>query len=535
MTIAVPPSPVNDADLVALSLQGDREAYAAIVARYQSVICALAYASCGDVHQSEDLAQETFIAAWKDLGGLKDPSRLRAWLRGIARNIVNNALRKQGRIPPMHPQPGSDVLASDAPTPADHAITQEERALLWQNLARLPEEYREPMVLYYRQQESVAAVAEALEISQDAARQRLSRGRAMLANRIEQLIGRGLRESGPGKFFTMAVVSALPGASAAHAVSVIATAQGGASVKAAGVFGAVFNTVLGPVICLASGYLSYRIGLDQTIAPQERRFIRRFFLGVIGFMLVFAGVLLGGIYGGQWMGLGAGARTGLLVGLVVIYVACLLAASAWYSRRIQALRAEAIAQGPHMLLTAQRSARQWRMQYRSKWKLLGLPLVDVQIGSDAELGMPIAKGWIAIGPKAYGLLFACGAIAVAPVSWGAFSIGVISYGGLAVGVWAIGALALGWKAVGVCAIAWSAAQGVVALAHDYASAVTAFARHANDAKAQRWFAHDPLFVAWKWITERGNWLWLVALVPLIPVYRRALQLRREEASHPRSP
>jgi len=93
MTIAVLPSPVNDSDLVALSLQGDREAYAAIVARYQSVICALAYASCGDVHQSEDLAQETFIAAWKDLGGLKDPSRLRAWLRGIARKF---GVRVQG-------------------------------------------------------------------------------------------------------------------------------------------------------------------------------------------------------------------------------------------------------------------------------------------------------------------------------------------------------------------------------------------------------------------------------------------------------
>src|SRR5512138_3368354 len=101
MTSATFPSPVSDTDLVASCLRGDRDAYAAIVERYQSSICALTYAACGDVHQSEDLAQETFLAAWRNLGELKDASMLRAWLRGIARNIVNNARRKREHAPAL--------------------------------------------------------------------------------------------------------------------------------------------------------------------------------------------------------------------------------------------------------------------------------------------------------------------------------------------------------------------------------------------------------------------------------------------------
>src|SRR5205814_8839954 len=97
MTAPAPTSAVDDRGLVSLALKGDRDAFAAIVQRYQSTICALTYAGCGDLHQSEDLAQETFLAAWKNLRDLKDPALLRAWLRGIARNILHSAQRKAGR------------------------------------------------------------------------------------------------------------------------------------------------------------------------------------------------------------------------------------------------------------------------------------------------------------------------------------------------------------------------------------------------------------------------------------------------------
>src|ERR1041385_6018815 len=84
----------NDAQLVAASLNGDRQAFSRIVERYQILICSIAYNATGNICQSEDLAQETFIAAWKRLSELREPNNLRAWLCGIARNLSNNSIRR---------------------------------------------------------------------------------------------------------------------------------------------------------------------------------------------------------------------------------------------------------------------------------------------------------------------------------------------------------------------------------------------------------------------------------------------------------
>ena len=203
---------LTDEQLVALCRGGDRDAFGVVVARYQSLICALTYAGCGDVHRSEDVAQETFLRAWKHLGDLREAGRLRAWLCGIARNLLAGERRKQGRHPTMAAGGGvadrsfggvasgglpfDESAVSSEPAPPEEAMRREERAMLWSTLERLPVEYREPLVLFYRHGESVAAVAAALELSEDAARQRLSRGRAMLAKRLEHIVhGLSLLES----------------------------------------------------------------------------------------------------------------------------------------------------------------------------------------------------------------------------------------------------------------------------------------------------------------------------------------------------
>jgi len=69
-----------DVELVAQSMAGNRDAFGHIVSRYQSLICSLAYSATGSLGQSEDLAQETFITAWKHLGHLASqaPSPVRA-------------------------------------------------------------------------------------------------------------------------------------------------------------------------------------------------------------------------------------------------------------------------------------------------------------------------------------------------------------------------------------------------------------------------------------------------------------------------
>src|SRR3954452_1692218 len=143
----------SDSELVNQSLAGNRDAFGWIVARYQSLLCSLAYSATGSLSQSEDLAQETFVTAWKQLADLREPEKLRSWLCRISRNLTYDALRRQGREPIHKAESLEEIQESPAPEPlpSDYAISHEEEAILLRSIERIPESYREPLVLYYRE------------------------------------------------------------------------------------------------------------------------------------------------------------------------------------------------------------------------------------------------------------------------------------------------------------------------------------------------------------------------------------------------
>jgi len=253
----------NDAELVSQSLAGDRDAFGQIVGRYQSLICSLAYSATGSLSQSEDLAQETFVTAWKQLRALREPGKLRAWLCGIARNTINNWRRRHGH----EPAHGAETLdaAPDAPSPEppplEQTISREEETILWRSIEAIPEIYREPLVLFYREHQSVEKVAEALELSEDAAKQRLSRGRKLLQEQVLAFVEGTLERSNPGRAFTVGVLMALPVFTmSAKAATLGATAaKGSATAKSAAVTG-ILGAVLGPLLVIFGNYAGYKFG-----------------------------------------------------------------------------------------------------------------------------------------------------------------------------------------------------------------------------------------------------------------------------------
>jgi hypothetical protein len=103
-----------------------------------------------------------------------------------------------------------------------------------------------------------------------------------------------------------------------------------------------------------------------------------------------------------------------------------------------------------------------RKEIISSWTLLGLPLWHIKLDLVAEGEAP-ARGWIAVGHAAYGLLFAWGGYAVAPVSVGIVSVGVISIGALGFGLVGLGAIAFGWLAIGASAVGYKAYGSLSAL------------------------------------------------------------------------
>jgi RNA polymerase sigma factor (sigma-70 family) len=232
----------NDADLVAESLAGRRDAFRMIVERYQTLVCSLAYSATGNISQSEDVAQETFISAWKDLRLLREPGKLRSWLCGIVRNRARRQWRDEGREPVRNAdtlENATDSASTDA-LPSEQAVSREEEAILWRSLEKIPENYREPLILFYREHRSIEQVAAALELSEDAVKQRLSRGRKLLQEEVQSFVESTLRRTAPGQVFSGAVLAALPMTVGATAITGAGLGAKGTAAAKSGLLAALF-------------------------------------------------------------------------------------------------------------------------------------------------------------------------------------------------------------------------------------------------------------------------------------------------------
>jgi RNA polymerase sigma factor (sigma-70 family) len=293
MTIkTMPAMEPNDADLVAESLGGSRDAFRRIVERYQTLICSLAYSTTGNVSRSEDMAQETFIAAWKQLHALREPAKLRAWLCGIARHRIQKNFERDGREPAHNAAPLED--AHDSPAvealPSEQTISREEEAILWRSLEKIPELYREPLILYYREHQSIEHVAVALDLTEDAVKQRLSRGRKLLQDEVQTFVEGALRRTVPGQAFSGAVLAMLPlvAGPAAATTGLGAGAKGTAAAKSG--FLAAWLLPLSPFLGIAAGVGAQCLIIRSTTTDRKDRLKQ----SVIAFWIIYLGLAICG-------------------------------------------------------------------------------------------------------------------------------------------------------------------------------------------------------------------------------------------------
>lgn len=518
----------NDASLVAESLTGNREAFGHIVARYQTLICSLAYSGTGSLSQSEDLAQETFITAWKQLAHLREPQKLRAWLCGIARHHIYDALRRQGREPSHAAEPLDAIEDSPAPGPQPHDLTarQEEAAILWRSLENIPEIYREPLVLFYREQQSVETVAAHLDLSEDAVRQRLSRGRKLLQEQVLAFVEGTLARTNPGQAFTLAVLATLPALTLpAKAATLGAAAKGGAAVTGAGSIG-LLGAILFPLWEFLNLFRVWRLSHKAARSDQERRIYRIFYPVIAG--SIVAVILLVQLLmsrGDPLIKAHPAWFAGLMTGLVLGYPLLLVPFCVWFYRTIKKSRLGL----PAVEAATRPKSHFW--EYRSRFQLFGLPFIHLrsggwQTGRPAGAMKPV-KAWIAADDAfAFGVLFAYGAAAVAPVSIGACAIGLFSYGAMAVGafavggfgfgIWAFGGFAFGWQASAGCAIAWNIASGgQYAIAHQFALGPTAQAAQANNELVRNLVKANPFFRVSGMFASYFFWLMWIWAIPMM--------------------
>ncbi len=225
------------------SLAGDRDAFGSIVEKYQSTICAITFSGTSQLDVSEELAQETFVNAWEHLHQLRDLKGFRSWLYSIARHALCNYHRR--KKPASLEADLEEVTTEDTENPPEILMRQEEQIMLEQAIMRLPAKYREPLVLFCRQQQSVRQVAAVLGLSEATVRTRLHRARKLLREQVAERLEYVLKETGPRKDFTRAVMVAISGVPLGLATTAEAAVASGVSGHTAVTSG--ISTVLGSV------------------------------------------------------------------------------------------------------------------------------------------------------------------------------------------------------------------------------------------------------------------------------------------------
>ncbi|MDB5437039.1 MAG: polymerase sigma-70 factor,ECF subfamily [Phenylobacterium sp.] len=162
-----------DEALVAAAQGGSTEAFSRLVERHQQALRAFLRRACGDWAAADDLAQETFLAAWSRIGRLKAGASVRAWLCGIGYNKHLTAMRSAGRE-----RARAVRYEADRPPPSEAAA--EDRLALEAAMAGLPPEQRACVALCLAADFSHAEAAEALAMPLGTVKSHVSRGRARL-------------------------------------------------------------------------------------------------------------------------------------------------------------------------------------------------------------------------------------------------------------------------------------------------------------------------------------------------------------------
>ena len=265
----------------------DERAFAALVYRHGPMVLHVCRRVLGNIHDAEDAFQAVFMVLARKAGTVRPRETLTAWLHGVAHRVALKARSARGRrlreIQPM-PEPSTDPRSNPLADLSAHELF----ALVDEEVRRLPEVYRLPVILCCLEGRSQEEAARQLGWTPGSVKGRLERGRARLHDR---LVRRGLSLSAvlvaaelSRGVATAAVVRQLAASTIRSALSFAAgqSALGGASAQAAALAGEVVKGIalvklkiaaaLMLTTCLlATGIVQYRAALPpETSAPQVR-------------------------------------------------------------------------------------------------------------------------------------------------------------------------------------------------------------------------------------------------------------------------
>ena len=180
---------MSDGELVRLTLAGRAEAYEALVRLYAGRVTALCHARVRRADAADDLAQETFLRAYRGLASLAEPDKFGPWLCGIAHRACLDWLKSRARtqvhFSALRPDQDPEELLT-APSADGTRLDPDDRRQLLAEIDALPDDCRQVVLLYYYNDLTYRDLAHLLGVSPATINARLTRARALLRERLSK-------------------------------------------------------------------------------------------------------------------------------------------------------------------------------------------------------------------------------------------------------------------------------------------------------------------------------------------------------------
>lgn len=180
-----------DEELVARSMGGDVDSFNQLVLRWERPIYALAYRVIGREEDARDVVQETFLRAFRSIGGFKGQAKFSSWLYRIALNLCRDWIRKKKRTPVMQAPEGVDVIemaADVGPTESieDLVARKAMSEVVSRAMAVLPDEQRTALILKEYQGLTFQEIADLLGCPLSTVKTRLYQGLLVVRRELEK-------------------------------------------------------------------------------------------------------------------------------------------------------------------------------------------------------------------------------------------------------------------------------------------------------------------------------------------------------------
>lgn len=168
------------AEQIKAARRGDPSAFEALVRSVQRPVYGLCLRLLRTEAEAAEVAQETFLRAYQNLGKYDETRPFDLWVLAIARNLCLDLLRRRSKHSPDPIDDFKETLASDGPSVLDKAIAEQQRLTLEGAVSLLPPDDREVLALYYVQKRTTKEIAQVMGVAPGTIMARLFRAREKL-------------------------------------------------------------------------------------------------------------------------------------------------------------------------------------------------------------------------------------------------------------------------------------------------------------------------------------------------------------------